>query len=87
MDALNELWHQYLYTPQTGVVSAIVAVVSILAMWMLFVKADKAGWRSLIPLLNVYTLCQIADGSGWKFILFLIPGVNVVYHFFFYFRL
>ncbi len=87
MDQLNALWGQYLFSPEAGVVSAIVAVVSIVAMWVLFVKAQKAGWRSLIPLLNIYTLCQIADGHGWKFILFLIPGVNFVYHLIFNHRL
>lgn len=79
-DKLSELWSQYIFTPQGGTFSMIVAVLSIVGMWMLFRKAGKAGWRSLIPVLNVYTLVKIADGAGWKVLLLLIPGVNVVYH-------
>ena len=42
-------------------------------------KAGEKGWKSLIPLYRSYMLVKIADGNGWKVLLFLIPFVNVVY--------
>lgn len=86
MELLESIWSEYIYTPQGGMISFVIAVASVVGMWLLFRKAHKAGWRSLIPILNIYTLCQIAD-RGWKVLLLLIPGVGVVYYVLLNFRL
>ncbi|MCA9327333.1 hypothetical protein KDA14_02275 [Candidatus Saccharibacteria bacterium] len=54
------------------------AVVAIVAMWKIFEKAGEAGWKSIIPLYNTYTLFRIAGWSGWAFLLMFIPLVNIV---------
>ena len=56
----------------------ILSIVSIVAMWKLFEKADEAGWKSIIPFYNTYTLFRIAGRNGWGFLLLLIPLVNIV---------
>lgn len=63
----------------TIVCGLIVCVISIVALWKIFTKAGEAGWKSIIPILNIYTMVKIADGKGIKFLLFLIPVVNVIY--------
>ena len=65
----------------------IVVVLLIIAMWKIFSKAGQGGWKSIIPIYNVYTLCKIADGNGWKFLLLLIPIVNIIYMILLYHRL
>ncbi|MBR3149505.1 MAG: hypothetical protein IKF64_04970 [Eubacterium sp.] len=70
----------------SSVISLIVWVLSVIAMWKLFEKAGEAGWKSLIPLYNAYVFCKIVDGNGLKFLLFLIPGVNIVYYIIFSLR-
>lgn len=66
--ALGSMW----------LVTMIVAVVSIVAMWKLFTKAGKQGWAALIPFYNTYTLFDIVyPGNGIKFLLLLIPLVNI----------
>lgn len=66
--ALGSMW----------IVTMIVAVVSIVAMWKLFTKAGKPGWAALIPFYNTYTLFDIVyPGNGIKFLLLLIPLVNI----------
>lgn len=66
--ALGSMW----------LVTMIVAVVSIVAMWKLFTKAGKPGWAALIPFYNTYTLFDIVyPGNGIKFLLLLIPLVNI----------
>ncbi|MCR4604868.1 MAG: DUF5684 domain-containing protein [Eubacterium sp.] len=37
-----------------------VYVVQAIGMWKMFEKAGKAGWRSIIPFLNVYDLFDLA---------------------------
>ena len=71
----------------TTIVMLIVAVIEIIAMWKIFTKAGDGGWKSIIPIYNIITLCKIADGSGWKVLLFLIPIVNVIYYIILMFRL
>lgn len=60
--------------------SMIIALLLVIAMWMIFSKANHGGWKSIIPIYNVYTLCKIADGNGWKFLLLIIPIVNIIYY-------
>lgn len=61
------------------IVSIIVSVLAIIANWKMFEKADVEGWKSLIPIYNLYKQTEIVTGSGWMFLLLLIPIVNIVY--------
>ena len=36
------------------------------------------GWMGFIPLANAYYMCVLAGYSGWLFLLFFIPIVNIV---------
>lgn len=60
------------------VFSLVVFVLSIVAYWRIFEKAGEAGWKSIIPIYDVYILFKIAWGKGWMFLLLLIPVVNIV---------
>lgn len=59
------------------VLSIIVAIVFVVGMWKMFVKAGDAGWASIIPIYNIYVLFKITWGIGIKFLLLLIPIVNI----------
>ena len=59
------------------IVSIIIYALLVIAMWKIYEKAGEAGWKSVIPVLNLYMFFKIACGSGWKFILILIPFVNI----------
>ncbi|NDO46716.1 DUF5684 domain-containing protein [Clostridium sp. MD294] len=50
----------------------------LLGMWKTFEKAGKPGFIALIPLYNCYKLYQIAFGSGWFFLLGMIPLANII---------
>ncbi|HKQ88577.1 MAG TPA: DUF5684 domain-containing protein [Candidatus Acidoferrales bacterium] len=54
-----------------------VAVVCIVGMWKVFVKAGQPGWAVLIPFYNVYVMLQIAGRPGWWLLLFFVPLVNI----------
>ena len=59
-------------------VGFIVLVVSIVCNWRLFVKMGEPGWKSLIPIYNLYVMFQHICGKGWMFLTTLIPLVNIV---------
>lgn len=60
-----------------SIVSVVLAILLIIAMWKIFQKAGEAGWKSIIPLYNTYIMYKITWGSGWFFLLSLIPVINV----------
>ena len=51
-------------------------IVMIVGMWKLFEKAGREGWKSLIPIYNLYVLTEISGQNGLFFLLILIPGVG-----------
>ena len=71
----------------TLITSLIIVVLTIVAYWKIFTKAGQSGWKSLIPIYGLYTLVKIVDGNGWKFLLFCIPFVNIVYYILFNLRM
>lgn len=56
----------------------VVLVVAIVAYWKIFAKAGQAGWKSLIPIYNLYVLIKIAGRPGWWLLLALLPFVNIL---------
>ncbi|MBN2878528.1 MAG: hypothetical protein JXN65_02765 [Clostridia bacterium] len=70
--------YSYEASPFMTLVWLAVAVLGIVAMWKLFTKAGEPGWAAIIPLYNAYVLFKITWGNGWKFLLMLIPIVNIV---------
>lgn len=62
-----------------AIIYLAIAVVAIVALWKMFVKAGEPGWAGIIPLYNTYTLTKIAGLNPWLFLLMLIPGVNAIF--------
>lgn len=61
------------------IIALVVWVLLVIANWKIFTKAGEAGWKSLIPFYSTYIYVKLVDGNGWKFLLLLIPIVNIVY--------
>lgn len=61
-----------------GILTLIITILVIVGLWMMFTKAGKPGWYSLIPILNVVALIDIAGKPWWWIFGFFIPFVNVV---------
>lgn len=60
----------------SGVFGLILAVVMIISMWKIFVKAGEPGWASIVPFYNLFVMYKISWGKGILFLLMLIPVVN-----------
>jgi hypothetical protein len=61
-----------------SVIMIVIAVVALVAMWKIYVKAGKPGWAAIIPIYNIIVYLQIAGRPIWWIVLLLIPGVNVI---------
>ena len=54
----------------------VLYIIMIIGMWKLFEKAGREGWKSLIPIYNLYVLTEISGQNGLLFLLILVPGVG-----------
>ncbi len=51
----------------------------VIAAWKVYTKAEQPGWAVIIPLYNAWILLKIVGKPVWWLLLFLIPGVNVIF--------
>jgi hypothetical protein len=62
-----------------GLIISLGVVALVLAgVWRTFEKAGEPGWACLVPIYHLIVLCHIAGKPGWWFILFFVPGVNII---------
>lgn len=63
------------------IVTAIIAIIILIASIKLFKKAGKPGWMAIIPILSAYKMQQIifGDDKGWTMLLYFVPILNVAY--------
>jgi hypothetical protein len=56
----------------------VIAILEIVALWKVFIKAGRPGWGAIIPIYNIYLSVKVAKRPGWWWILFFIPILNIV---------
>lgn len=61
-----------------GIVYLAFMLLMVASMWVVFTKAGKPGWASIIPIYNCIVLLEIVGKPIWWFILLFIPLVNIV---------
>lgn len=61
-----------------GIIALVICVLLIIAMWKIFVKAGEPGWKSIIPIYNVYILCKIIGLNFWIYILAIPVGLGLL---------
>ena len=62
----------------TMLAGIFLSVLYVVGLWKIYVKAGQAGWKSIIPIYNLYILLKIIGRPGWWLILFFIPIANIV---------
>jgi hypothetical protein len=70
-----------LYSSACGAIWGIyfvLAIIGIVSMWKIFTKAGLAGWKSIVPLYNMYCLFKITWGNGWIFLSMIVPVLDLV---------
>ena len=61
-----------------AVIGLVFWILLIIANWKIFKKAGEAGWKSIIPIYNIYIFCKIIKINFWIFML-LIPVILGVF--------
>jgi len=54
------------------------AIFSILIFWKIFQKFGEPGWKSIIPIYNLYIMCKYILGSGLWMLGFIVPILNII---------
>ena len=60
-----------------GIFLIAMIILTTVANWKIFIKAGQKGWKSIIPVYNLYILFQIVNIPGWKKVLLLVPLYNL----------
>ena len=66
------------FNPLPTIISLVLCVFVLVCMWIIFRKANKPGWAAIVPFYNLYVMFEITWGSGWRFLLMLIPIYNII---------
>lgn len=61
-----------------SIVSLVVAVLAIIAMWKIFTKAGEKGWKSIIPIYNMVILFKISGLSPWLILVYFAAVIPFV---------
>lgn len=59
------------------ILSMALSILMIISLWKIFKKAGKPGWASIIPIYNIYIMCEIAEKEWWYVLLSCVPFVNI----------
>ena len=59
------------------VLSMALSILMIISLWKIFKKAEKPGWASVIPIYNIYIMCEIAEKEWWYVLLSCVPFANI----------
>lgn len=75
--------------PSTGVFifELILAIIGFAAEWKIFTKAGQPGWACIIPIYNLVVFFRIIYGNGLKWLLMLVPLLNIAVGIMMYVRL
>ena len=57
----------------------LLLTITIESIWIIYKKAGKIGWTSIVPFYNLVVLLEIVKKPSWWIILILIPFVNIIY--------
>lgn len=57
-------------------VGLVVAIIGIIALWKIFVKAGRPGWAAVVPVYNSWVLFELVGYPGWWSLLSFVPFIS-----------
>jgi hypothetical protein len=75
------------FTPESGLLAALIYVLSAIALWRVFSKAGYPGVLAIIPIVNVFILVKVAGYSAWMTLWYIVPIANIIFAIFVALRL
>jgi len=62
-----------------GLLYLALIVLVLAGFWKMFQKAGKPGWAAIVPIYNIIVMHEIIGREVWKFVLLLVPIVNIYF--------
>lgn len=59
-------------------VVVVLALLMIISTWIIYKKAGKPGWASIVPFYQTIVLMEICGRPWWWLFLLMIPFVNII---------
>jgi signal peptidase I len=59
------------------ILTALFFLLTVVALFKIFIKAGRPGWESLIPMYNLWIWVKIIKKPYWWFLILLVPYINV----------
>ena len=64
--------------PTSSIIIGIAAGILVLvSLWIIFKKAGKPGWASIVPIYDIIVLLQVVELPLWYIVLLIIPFANI----------
>jgi hypothetical protein len=67
-------------SPTVGIIFLLFVLLAVVSTWIVFERGGHSGWKSLIPIYNMYVLMLISGKPGWWFILMFVPLLGTVFY-------
>jgi hypothetical protein len=61
-----------------SLVSLLLGILFIAAMWVIFTKAGRPGWAAIIPIYNTLQMIWLVGRPWWWLLLLLVPILNII---------
>lgn len=61
-----------------GILAVAIYVLFIIAWWKIFTKAGEKGWKSIIPIYNIYVYCRIIGINFWIYAFGIPVALSVI---------
>jgi hypothetical protein len=63
-------------SPLEFIITLLILCAYIGGLWKIFEKAGEKGWKSIIPIYNIYIFFKIVNIPPWAIVLLIIPVVG-----------
>jgi len=58
-------------------IQLVVLTAQVAGMWKIFSKAEQEGWKSIVPVYNIYVLIIVSENDWLYLPLLIVPAVNI----------
>ena len=62
-----------------GLVFLAIIILNFVSIWIVFEKAGKPGWSTIVPFYNIIVFLEIIGKPWWWLLLMLIPYLNLIW--------
>ena len=61
-----------------GIFGLAIYILFIIAWWKIFTKAGEKGWKSIIPIYNIYVYCRIIGINFWIYAFGIPVALSII---------